>query len=80
MASSEAKKELDSVRRELNSIISELDEISNEIRSSFVGIGNDLCSNCLDKAASNLRNASVKLNKINPDENAIQKIGHVIGI
>jgi len=44
-----AQYELVNIKNELANIIDELKEISSGVRNDFTGIGNELCSNCIDK-------------------------------
>lgn len=60
-----AKAELASIKVELNSIISELDSISDGVRQDFVGVGNEQCANCLDRAINQYRAVKRKLDNIN---------------
>ena len=57
--------ELEAIKAEMRSIISELEDISRGVRNDFVGVGNDLCSNCIDRAVSQYYNVLGKLNRIN---------------
>ena len=59
-----ARAELASIKRELDSIIRELDDISGGIRRDFVGIGNDQCSNCIDRVTNQYRWVKRKLDNM----------------
>lgn len=61
---SSAKAELASIKSELNSIIRELDDISDGVRNSFVGVGNDLCANCIDRMTAQVTRARNILNNL----------------
>ena len=38
-------------RNELNSILNELRDIERGVRQDFVGIGQDMCGNCIERIA-----------------------------
>lgn len=59
-----ARNELESIKRELNSIIRELEAIERGVRYDFVGIGNDLCANCIGGVADRYRTVKRKLDNI----------------
>lgn len=59
-----ARNELESIKRELNSIISELESISWGVRNDFVGIGNEKCSDCIDKVLNQYYYVRSKLNNL----------------
>lgn len=59
-----ARNELASIKRELNSIISELESISNGVRNDFIGIGNEKCSDCINKVLNQYYYVRRKLNNL----------------
>ncbi|MFI3326897.1 MAG: hypothetical protein R3Y35_12115 [Clostridia bacterium] len=58
------KMELLSIKSEFNSVISELESISNAVRSNFTGIGNDKCSDSIDRVLNQYYSIIKKLNNL----------------
>jgi len=56
---------LNECRSRLQSIINDLRDIEGGIRHDFVGIGQDLCSNCIGKVASKYEIVLTMLNNVN---------------
>lgn len=65
-----ARNELNSIIRELNSIIAEMEDISRGIRADFKGIGENQCSNCIDRVITQYRNVRNSLNRIDTSSHA----------
>lgn len=61
---SSARNELNSIIRELNSIITELESVSRGVRYDFKNIGNESCSDCIDRVVSNYYVVRKKLNNM----------------
>ena len=59
-----ARSELNSIMNELRSIILELESISKGVRNDFVGIGNDKCADCIDRAIEQYNGVYRNLNNI----------------
>ena len=55
---------LNECKNELRSIIRELRDIEWGVRRDFVGIGEQLCGNCIDKIADKNDYVSRELNKV----------------
>jgi len=60
---------LNQCRSELNSIIRELRDIEWGVRRDFIGIGQDLCGNCIDKVADKYDGVMARLNRV--DQNRL---------
>ena len=57
---------LNACREELRSIIQELRHIDNGLKSDFVGIGQEMCGNCVGQVANHYQNKVLtKLNNVN---------------
>ena len=56
---------LNECRGELRSIISELRDIEWSVRRDFVGIGQDLCGNCISKIADKYDGVLTRLYRVN---------------
>lgn len=55
---------LEYCRNELRSIIRELESIENGVRSDFVGIGSELCADCLQRVENKYEYVLQKLNNV----------------
>ena len=55
---------LNSCKQELRSIIRELNSIEQGVRSSFSGIGQDRCADCLDKVISKYQGVLNRLEQV----------------
>lgn len=51
-------------RSELRTIISELESIENGVRSDFIGIGEQLCGDCISKVEGKYQYVLRKLNNV----------------
>ena len=56
---------LNESRNELRSIINELRDIEWGIRRDFLGIGEQLCGDCVDKIADKYDSVLTRLNRVN---------------
>lgn len=58
------KREARSIKDEIRSIMTAVDNISDELRSSFFGVGNDICADKLDLLYGELRTVRNLLDSI----------------
>ena len=56
---------LNECKNELNAILRELRDIEWGVRRDFVGIGQDLCGDCINKIADKYDYVSRELSKVN---------------
>lgn len=63
-----AKAELNSIISELNSIITELNNISDGVKNDFKNIGNNSCSQCIDRVSNQYSYVVKRLNKIDTNK------------
>jgi len=56
---------LNECRNELRSIINELRDIELNVRNDFIGIGQDLCGNCIDRIADKYEGVLNRLYRVN---------------
>lgn len=55
---------LEYCRNELRSILMELESIENGVRNDFVGIGSELCADCLQKVENKYEYVLQRLNNV----------------
>jgi hypothetical protein len=56
---------LNECRSELRSIVNELRDIEWGVRHEFIGVGQDLCGNCIDKIADKYDGVLGRLSRVN---------------
>ena len=55
---------LNECRNELRSIINEIRDVEDGVRRDFVGIGQDLCGNCIGKIGDKYDGVLTRLNQV----------------
>ena len=56
---------LNECRSELRNIINELRSIETGVRNDFLGVGQEMCANCVGKIADHYDGVLTRLNRVN---------------